>query len=127
MGDGAAAIAHELAGVFEEDRGGGAFPLRVGGREKCSNVGSGNGTEQSVGEGMQQDVSVGVAAQALVVRQLETADSKRDAGLESVRVPAEANAGSEFRVRFQSFKVSRFRVLEGSSRKSVLKEVYFLK
>src|SRR6202795_2905167 len=64
----------------------GVFPLWVGRREQRSNVGTGDGTEQRVGYCVQQDVTVGMAAETFIVRQSHAADSQRNSGLEFVRV-----------------------------------------
>jgi hypothetical protein len=130
--DSVAGFCDQPQSSLQKNGGVSALPLWIGGREKRADIGSGNGAEQGVGESVQQNVSVGVAAEALVVRQFETADSKRDAGLEGVRVPAITDAGGEFGVGFQSFKVSRFQVCgfrfsRTRSSKSAMKEVYFLK
>ena len=50
-------------------RGVGALPLGIAGREVGSDIAGGNGAEQRVGERVQQDVAVGVAGEAAVMRQ----------------------------------------------------------
>ena len=55
---------------------------------------------------MQQDVAIGVAAQAFRMRQGDAADLERNAALEFVRVPAVADASFWFQVPgFQSVLV----------------------
>src|SRR5437868_14435607 len=53
-------------------------------------------SEHSVGEGMQEDIAVGMAAEALGVGQRNSTDFQGNAGLELVGVPAEADAGGWF-------------------------------
>src|ERR1700693_6570155 len=60
----------------------GVFPLRVGRRKQRSNVGTGDGAEQRVGNRVQQDVAVGMAAEAFVVRQGNAADFYGGSGVE---------------------------------------------
>lgn len=81
-----------LEGFFKKDGGVGAFPLRVGGREERADVWGGNGSEEGVGDGVEEDVSVGVASEAAFVGELDASDDERDAALEFVRVVALADA-----------------------------------
>src|SRR5690349_21213225 len=66
------------------------LPLRVGWGEQRTNVRSGNGSEQSVGDGMQQCITIGVASQTMGVRQSYTTNFQGNAGLKFVRVPTVA-------------------------------------
>ncbi len=77
---------------FHEEHRIGALPLGIARRKVGSDVTGGDGTEQSVGQGMQQDIAIGVAGEAAGVRQRDAPDLQRDAGPELVRVPAEADA-----------------------------------
>jgi hypothetical protein len=60
--------------LAEKYGGVGVFPLRIGRREKRAYVGAGNCAEQGVGDGVQKDVAIGVAAEAPVVRQSDASD-----------------------------------------------------
>ncbi len=62
-----------------------ALPLGIGWRKKRPVVGGGDGAEECVGDGMEKDISVGVAAQALVVGKADASDDERDSGLELVQ------------------------------------------
>ena len=77
---------------IEEDGGVGVFPARIAGREEAADVAGGHGTQQRVGDGVEQHVAVGVAGQALRVVQRHAADAQGHAGLELVRVIAKTDA-----------------------------------
>src|SRR4029077_15573726 len=81
-----------LERLMQKHGGVGVFPLRVGRRKQRSNVGTGDGAEQRVGDRVQQDVAVGMAAEAFVVRQSYATALERYSGLEFVRVPTVADA-----------------------------------
>lgn len=68
------------------------FPLWVTGRKERTDVGPGDCAEQSVGDGVQQHVSIGVAAKAFIVRKFDATDDERNSGRELVRVVALADA-----------------------------------
>src|SRR5208282_530459 len=74
----------------------GVFPLRIGGRKQRSNVGSGDGAEQRVGDRVQQNVAVGMAAESFVMRQSHASDFEWNTGLEFVRVPTVTDAHFRF-------------------------------
>ena len=88
MGDHAAARAHALRRIGKEDVGGGALPLRIGGREVGANVAIGQRTENGVGHRMHQHVGVGMAEQLLRVRNGDAAEPDMVAVLESMHVVA---------------------------------------
>src|ERR1019366_9680897 len=75
-----------LQRLSQKQGGVGVFPLRIGRWKQRSNVGAGDGAEQRVGDRVQQDVAVGMAAETLVVRQSHATDFERNARLEFVRV-----------------------------------------
>ena len=77
---------------LEEDGGVSALPFGVGGREEGADVAGGDCAEQGVGDGVKEEVAVGVAGEAFGMVDLEAADDERDAGLESVGVKAETDA-----------------------------------
>src|SRR6202011_3000087 len=70
-----------------------------------------NGAEQSIGDSVQQDVSVGMAAQAPRMWQGQAANLQRNAPLEFVRVPAVADAS----FRFQVFRFPVWSLVVGRS------------
>jgi hypothetical protein len=78
-------LAHEQGRVS-------ALPFRIARRKIRSDVSRGNGPEQRVGQGVKQHISVGMAGKPAMVWNQDAADFQRDAGLELVRVPAEADA-----------------------------------
>jgi hypothetical protein len=61
MVDPPAARLDQAARMFEEQRGGGATPLRVARREVIADIALADRPEQSVGEGVEDDVGVAVA------------------------------------------------------------------
>jgi GMP synthase-like glutamine amidotransferase len=86
-----------------------AFPARIRGREKRTNIGSGDCPQQCVSNGVQKHVAIGMAAQAFRIRQGDAADLQRNAALEFVRVPAVADAS----FWFQGFQSGRWSVIGG--------------
>lgn len=50
--------------LLKKHGGVGAFPTRIGRRKKCANVGCANPAEQSVGDGVEQYVSIRMTAQS---------------------------------------------------------------
>jgi hypothetical protein len=68
------------------------FHCAIGRRKERSNVGACDGAEQRVGDGVQQDVAVRMAAETLVVLQMDAPDLERNSGLELVRVVTLADA-----------------------------------
>src|SRR5262249_55246173 len=87
---------YPLQGFFQKDRRVGAFPLWIRRRKQRAYVGSTNRAEQRIGDGVQENVSVGVAAESLVVMDRHASDLERHAGHELVGVPAESDAVGRF-------------------------------
>jgi hypothetical protein len=79
-------------GQVKEDRGVGILPAWVAGREEAADVARRHGSQQGVGNGVQQHIAIGVTGQAFRVFERHAADAQRYAWFESVRVPAKANA-----------------------------------
>ena len=79
-------------GIGEEDARGGAAPGRIARREVLADVAVADGAEQRVGEGMQPDVGVGVALEAMRVGDLHAAQPDVIAAREAVHVEAGAVA-----------------------------------
>ncbi len=78
-----------------------ALPSRVGRRKQRSDIGCSNGPEQRIGDGVKQDVTVGVTAQTFGMFEVDSADLERNSSLELVRVPTIADAelrGRRFRL-----------------------------
>ena len=80
----------------------GILPLRIGRRKQRSNVGTGDGSKQRVGDRVQQDVAVGMSTETLIMRQSHAADFERNSGLELVRVPTVSDAHFRFQIFFPS-------------------------
>ena len=57
----------------------GVLPLRIRRRKKCADIWRGHGSKQSVGDRMEEDVSVRVAAESFVVRETDSADLQGNA------------------------------------------------
>src|ERR1700678_747670 len=89
-----AGLVDQLQRLLDEDGRICAFPLGIAGREIGSDVAGGNGAEQRVGDGMQQDVTIRMTGKSSVMRDGETADFERDAVFELVGVPTVADAGN---------------------------------
>ena len=70
----------------------GAAVLRVGVGEVMADVAERGGAEQGIGDRVAERVGVGVAEQAVRVRDLDAAEDELPAGDEGVRVPAFADA-----------------------------------
>jgi len=77
---------------FEENGGVGALPLGVGGGEEGADVSGGYGSEEGVGDGVEEEIAVGVAGEALGMVDAQTTDDEGYAFLEGVGVEAEADA-----------------------------------
>ena len=92
IGDAAAARAHQPRRMLDEEAGGGAPPLRIGGREMRADIAGAAGGEQRVGQGMQRDIGVGMSGQSLVVRDRDAAQRHMVARLEGMDVVAVAGA-----------------------------------
>ncbi len=82
---------------LEEEGGVGALPLGVGGGEEGADVAGGDCAEEGVGDGVEEEVAVGVAGEAFGVIDLEAADDQRHVLLEGVRVKAETDAHAHCR------------------------------
>jgi len=92
VGDRVSGVVHSLQRLPQKDHGVGAFPLRVRGRKQRSNVWRRNGSEQRVGNGVKQDVSIGVTAESMVVLESNAPDLQWNARAEFVGVKAVSNA-----------------------------------
>ena len=92
MGDAPAACAHPIDREREEAIGGGAAPLRIGGREMHADIAFGKRAENGVHERMQDDVGIGMAGQSAPMRDAHAAEHDVIAVAELVDVEAEAGA-----------------------------------
>ena len=97
MGDPPAGLLDEVARMLEEQRRGGAAPLRVRRREMVADVAGAERAQDRVGQRVEDDVGVAVAGKALVVRDMDAAEPELAAGGEGVDVEAEADARAEQR------------------------------
>ena len=77
MVDPAARLLDQGAGMLDEQRRGGAAPLRVGGREMVADIARADRAEQRVGDRVERDVGVAMAREALVVRDADAAEPER--------------------------------------------------
>ena len=91
-------------GFLKKDGGVGILPLRVGGWKERADVGAGDGSEERVGDGVEENVAVGMASETVSVGQGDAADSERDGGLEFVGVPTVADAHFWFQFLFPLLK-----------------------
>ena len=90
VGDGVARASHLAQGFFKKDGGIGALPLGIGGRKESSDIAGGDRAQQRIGQRVEQDIAVGMAGQALIVRQKNAADLKGNAGAKLMGIPAKA-------------------------------------
>ena len=90
VGDGVACASHLAQGFFKKDGGIGALPLGIGGRKESSDIAGGDRAQQRIGQRVEQDVTVGMAGKALIVRQKNAADLERNAGAKLMGIPAVA-------------------------------------
>ena len=72
----------------------GALELRVGVGEVVADVAERGGAEQRIGDRMAERIGIGVAGQAVRVRDLDAAEDQLAAGDQRMRVPAFADAQS---------------------------------
>lgn len=69
-----------------------SLPAFIGRRKKRADIGSCDGSEQGIGNGVEKNVTVGMAAQSHGMRQLDPADLQRNPRLEFVGIPTVADA-----------------------------------
>ena len=86
--DAIAGVLELLGGEVEEDGGVGVFPAGVARGEEAADVAGGYSAEESVGDGVEEDIAVGVSGQAFRVVEGHAADAQRYSGLEFVGVVA---------------------------------------
>lgn len=82
--DRVASVGDSSQSLPQENRRVGALPFRVRGWEKRANIRRGDGAEQGIGNGVEENVSVGVAAESSGMRQGNAANSQRNTGDELV-------------------------------------------
>src|ERR1700730_7299126 len=86
IGDGVTGLAHALQSFTQEDDRIRALPSRIRRRKQRADIRGGDCPEQSVGDGVQQDIPVGVSAQALVMGKRDPANLQRNPGTKFVGV-----------------------------------------
>ena len=60
-------LVDQLQRLAHEDRGVGALPLGIAWRKVGPDIAGGDGAQQRIGEGVQQDVAIGVAGESAVM------------------------------------------------------------
>lgn len=86
---------HFFDGLDEENTGVGAFPLWVVIGEELADIGEGECTKDGIGDGVVDDIAIGMADAAAVVIEGDTADDEVCTFFKSVEVEAVANAERE--------------------------------
>jgi len=92
VGDGIAAIGGEFLGVEEELNGVRAAPLGGGIGEMHADVAEGEGAEDGVGDGVREDIGIGVAGETEFAGDGDAAEDERAASFDAVSIPALADA-----------------------------------
>jgi len=84
-------IAHFVSGkpdllqrFLKKNDGVGAFPPGIGGREIAADISGRDRAQQGIGNGVEKNVTIGMAGQAFGVGKLHAAYFQRDAGLKFV-------------------------------------------
>ena len=90
VGNGIARASHLLQRFGYKDGGVGPLPLGIGGRKESSDIARGDRAQQRIGQRVEQDIAIGMAGQALIVRQKNAADLERNAGAKLVGIPTKA-------------------------------------
>ena len=90
--DGVAGVGELFEREVEEDGGVGVLPAWVARREEAADVACGDCAEDGVGDGVEEDVAIGMTGEAFRVVKRHAADAERNPGFECVRVPAESDA-----------------------------------
>src|SRR5579884_134413 len=92
VGDVESLLADELGGVGQKPHAIGALPLRIGIGKMHSDIAQGGGAQQGVGDGVRENIGVGVALQPELAGDYDAAQDERPAGRDAVHIPAEASA-----------------------------------
>ena len=74
MGNDAALVGDQAAGMGQELVGGGTAPALVGRREMLADIAGADGAQDGIGQRMEPDIGIGMAEQRLVMRDLEPVD-----------------------------------------------------
>jgi hypothetical protein len=77
---------------FNKDSRFGALPSWVRRREKPADVPRSNRAQQSVSQGMQQNIAIRMAGQALIVDKFHPANLERNAGAKFMGIPTVTNS-----------------------------------
>ena len=83
---------HHVGGTAQEGFGGCVAPLRITGRKMAADVAGTDGTEQGVGERVQAYIGIGMADQAGIEWDCDSAQHHVIAGTEAVHIESEAGA-----------------------------------
>ena len=95
MVDHPTAIPDQTGRVGKEAVGAGALPLRVARREMLADVALAGGTEQRVGDCVEDDVRVAMAGEASVMRDLDSAHHDRPIAGKGMDIEPQAGAGNQ--------------------------------
>src|SRR5262249_5403813 len=85
--DRVAELERKLFRVAEEDERIASFPARVGIGEMHTDIAEGGGAENGIGDGVGEDVGVGVSGESEFAGDGDAAENERAAGLDAVHVP----------------------------------------
>src|SRR3546814_15616311 len=77
--------------MTQEERGTGTTPLRIRGWEMLADIACAQRSQNRIGQGVQPDIRVGMAEQALVMRYHDAAQGHMVAGTEAMHVEAGAD------------------------------------
>ncbi len=88
MDDAAFGLRDEIGGMAQEKMRGRAAPFRIARREMHADIAGAERAEDRIGQRMQPDIGVGMADEALAVRDFETAKPDMIAGSEGVDIEA---------------------------------------
>src|SRR6185437_9970071 len=93
MDDAAARLTHEIGGMTEKEMRGRVAPACIARREMHADVAGAERAQNRIGQGMQPDIGVGMADEALAMRELQPAQPEVIAGPEGMDI--ETLAGAE--------------------------------
>src|SRR6476659_6870586 len=90
--DAVSSLAHSCQRFLQKHSGIGSLPLRIRRWKERTDIRSRKCAEQRVSDGVQQDVAIGVASQALGVLECNATNLQGNTAFELMRVPAITNA-----------------------------------
>lgn len=84
VSDDVSGLGDALHGFRDEQRRVCTFPFGIGGRKESANITGGNGTEQRIGQGVQQHVAIGMPAQSFRMGEHDATNLQGDPALKLV-------------------------------------------